>query len=110
MNFTSTMKSPDQIKRALWHCMGDSQCDMCPYAGGKCVEHMCADALEYIRELEAKPIEPLRPSLRQRLWRLFHPLKWRKMKKLRLDEMHEYKLIHREPTPNVAIITEEVRE
>lgn len=84
------MMPPDRIKEALRHCSGVADCSQCPYRGHDCIERMCADALEYFEQLESRNIKPLVSSLRLRLWRLFHPLKWRKMKKLRLDEMHEY--------------------
>lgn len=95
MNFTSTMKSIDDTKKALRCCSGKetgfSVCTRCPYLKeGDCIERMCEEALEYIEQLESRNIKPLASSIRLRLWRLFHPLKWRKMKKLRLDEMHEY--------------------
>lgn len=90
MNFTSTMKSPDQTKEALRCCSRFRGCESCPYRGRDCITNMCVDAIEYIEQLESRNIKPLAQSLRVRLWRLFHPLKWRKMKKLRLDEMHEY--------------------
>ena len=111
--FTSTMKSPDNTKKSLRCCASGAKfCyEKCPYGdSAQCIEHMCADALEYIEQLESRNIKPQASSLRLRLWRLFHPLKWRTMTKFRLDEMHEYTLIHREPAPNEAIITEEVRE
>lgn len=64
------MKTPDEIKKALEHCNESSskRCEGCPYCAmpedDPCWEAMDADALAYIRELEAKVAElekPLKP-------------------------------------------------
>ena len=52
------MKTPDEIKMGLAACKRDGSCDRgnCPYrhlqVGAGCVLAVCADSLEYIRQLE----------------------------------------------------------
>lgn len=52
------MKTPDEIKKALRICSGKllDYCDACNYCNWSsdcaCNSRMCADALEYIRQLE----------------------------------------------------------
>lgn len=87
-------KSPDQIKKALKCCIIGNCSYECPYID-ECEAGLSVcqkDCLEYIEQLESRNIKPLVTSLRLRLWRLFHPLKWRKQKKIlaKMDEMHEY--------------------
>lgn len=56
-------------------------------------------------------IRRLRPSLRLRLWRLLHPKKWGKQRKLwaTLDEMHDYRPRHNVcPVCNRARVKEAV--
>ena len=64
------MKTPDEIKKGLECCNTYNDCQSCPYGdkvekGWGCCVQRNADALAYIRQLEAKlaeyekPLEPL---------------------------------------------------
>ena len=64
------MVSPDLIKEALRHCSEVAECSQCVYRGQDCIECMCADALEYIEQLESRNIKPLVSSIKVRLARL----------------------------------------
>lgn len=52
------MKTPEEIKKGLWCCIGDSSyhCDKCPYEKGCKVAHdeLFDDVLAYIQQLESK--------------------------------------------------------
>ena len=47
------MKTPDEIKKGLGICVSDEKCHSCPYKIEEC-DGLLADALAYIRHLEAK--------------------------------------------------------
>lgn len=54
------MKTPDEIKKGLYAC-GVYKCHGkhtdCPYNNGHtatCIRYLCADALAYIKQLEAE--------------------------------------------------------
>ena len=48
------MRNPEEIKRGLEQCAISETCVKCPYYGEKdCAETMEADALTYIKQLEA---------------------------------------------------------
>ena len=45
------MKTPDEIKKGLEVCQGNTKCDQCPY-GVACIHALIPDALSYIQQLE----------------------------------------------------------
>ena len=73
------MKTPDEIKKGLDCCSNDeegSACDKCPYNLGfgeyACIGMFAADALAYIRQLEAA--QPKWISVEERLPKAMNPV------------------------------------
>lgn len=59
-----TMKTPEQVKKGLEHCMEARDCIKCPYDGRdfpRCIMRMSRDAIDSIQQLEAKLAEYEKP-------------------------------------------------
>ena len=81
MQEVRTMKTPEEIKKGLECCNTYNDCQNCPYddkvdKGWGCCVQRNADALAYIRELEARLVEANKTSedLRAKLAEYEKPL------------------------------------
>lgn len=60
------MKTPEEIKKGLYECTRLGGCAACPYffyhIRARCTPKLAADALTYIREIEANLAECEKPK------------------------------------------------